>query len=107
MDSKLMIFNEPDGQTLYNLSNAQFSIEKSDGKTTVYNAPDNNSNFNTCIRLGTSKTNCQNRIQFVATINENKVIGCGSAALVPTCYVFNDKSEVLSEFPASGLISDN
>jgi len=107
MDSKLMIFNEPDGQTLYNLSNTQFSIEKSDGKTTVYNAPDNNSNFNTCIRLGTSKTNCQNRIQFVATINENKVIGCGSAALVPTCYVFNDKSEVLSEFPASGLISDN
>ena len=43
----------------------------------------------------------------MATINENKVIGCGSAALVPTCYVFNDKSEVLSEFPASGLISDN
>jgi len=106
MDSKLMILNEPDGQTLYNLSNAQFSIEKSDAKTKVYHAPDNNSNFNTCIRLGTSKTNCQNRIQFVA-INNNEVIGCGSAALVPTCYVFNDKNEVLSEFPASGLISDN
>ena len=28
MDSNLMILNEPDGQTLYNLSTAQFSIEK-------------------------------------------------------------------------------